>query len=146
MGGNATQSARGGMSSRYLIHALVQFSHSSVFPILKSVSQAFWRQVYSVLRCTGSRPPLTLVLSYSEMYALIIASVQLNLPFTFIKSIVVSETTSKDREGWPYVDDLPDDQIWPPPIDAPLPIGLHYCKRYNIGEVMITRFDCVDVG
>jgi len=69
------------------------------------------------------------------MYGFIIATVKLNLPFTFIKSIVVSTTMTGNREGWDYVDKLPDDKICDPPPSAPLPIVLHYCKRYLLGKV-----------
>jgi hypothetical protein len=64
------------------------------------------------------------------MFGLVFATVQLNLPFTFIKSLVVSVTTSTHREGWRYVDELPDDQVCRPDRSAPLPVGLHYCERY----------------
>jgi hypothetical protein len=74
------------------------------------------------------------------MYGYIISSVQLKLPHTFLKSIVISETTSTTREGWRYIDRIPDNQICetdhiPMPRTAPMPIGLHYCQRYMLGEV-----------
>jgi hypothetical protein len=74
------------------------------------------------------------------MVGWIIASVQLKLPHSFVKSIVVSEVGLQKREGWAYVDRIPDDRICetdgiPMPRTAPMPIGLHYCQRYMLGEV-----------
>jgi hypothetical protein len=68
------------------------------------------------------------------MYGLIFAAVQLELPFTLVRSFVVSETASKVREGWAYVDRLRDDQVCQPlsEIDDPLPVTLHYCERYVV--------------
>jgi len=78
------------------------------------------------------------------MYSLVIAAVQLDMPFSLMKSLVVSTTETSDREGWKYIDNISDDQVCP--IDAasdsaktprqPLPIfGLHYCQRYFLGRV-----------
>ena len=74
---------------------------------------------------------------FAEMFGFILATVELKLPFTFIRSMVVSTTTSSDREGWPFIDALADDKICAPisEIDSPLPIGLHYCRRYLLGKV-----------
>jgi len=44
-------------------------------------------------------------------------------------------TNNRDREGWAYIDDIPDDQICDPLVSTHLPIGLHYCKRYFLGKV-----------
>jgi hypothetical protein len=68
------------------------------------------------------------------MVGFIVAALQLELPFTFIRSLVVSDP-STSREGWPYVDALPDERICSPPDSAKLPVVLHYCKRYLLGEV-----------
>lgn len=73
----------------------------------------------------------------SEMAGFIIACLQLNLPFTFIKSLVISTTETNDREGWPYIDALTDDQVCAPSNQARLPVALHYCKRYVLGRVSI---------
>jgi hypothetical protein len=87
---------------------------------------------------------------FAEMYGLVIATVQLELPMTLIRSIVVagpSQTSlDGDREGWPYVDALPDDQVCDPislrqqqlqqqPNKSKLPVILHYCQDYGIGKV-----------
>ena len=77
---------------------------------------------------------------FAEMYGFIFATTQLNLPFTMIKSIVVSEPTTPNREGWPYVDALPNDQVCAPPPSAPLPIGLHYCKRYLLDKWFFSKY------
>jgi len=83
------------------------------------------------------------------MYSLVIASHQLRLPFTLVRSLVVSNPVEQKREGWPYVDALPDDMICPAygegrnnglyrradMADHSLPVGLHYCQRYLIGRV-----------
>ena len=70
---------------------------------------------------------------FAEMQGFIWATYKLNLPHTLIKSIVVSTTQSHHREGWPYVDALPDNEVCAPPASAKLPIGLHYCGRYALG-------------
>ena len=67
---------------------------------------------------------------FAEMYGLIFATVYLQLPFTMVRSIVVSTTTTRDREGWEFVDNLTDEQICQPTsLGAKAPIALHYCKR-----------------
>ena len=70
---------------------------------------------------------------FAEMQGFIWATYKLHLPHTLLKSIVVSTTVSQHREGWAYVDALPDNQVCAPPALAKLPIGLHYCKRYALG-------------
>jgi hypothetical protein len=79
------------------------------------------------------------------MYSFIIATVVLRLPFSLTRSIVVSSTESANREGWPFVDTIPERDIChvptmaatgSVPVEAPvLPTGLHYCKRYLLGKV-----------
>lgn len=66
------------------------------------------------------------------MYGLIFATHQLNLPFTLVKSFVLSETASRIREGWEYIDQLSDEEVCQPLslIKKPLPVTLHYCERY----------------
>ena len=67
---------------------------------------------------------------FAEMYGLIFATVYLQLPFTMVRSIVVSTTTTRDREGWEFVDNLTDEQICQPTsLGVKAPIALHYCKR-----------------
>ena len=82
---------------------------------------------------------------FAEMYGFVIATVMLNLPFQMTKSIVVSTTGAGDREGWPFVDSIPDSDICRIPTTATsgslspdlptLPIGLHYCGIYLLGKV-----------
>ena len=60
---------------------------------------------------------------FAEMFGYCVASAHLKLPHTMIKSIVVS-TTETQREGWPLIDALPDDQICDPPSDAATPFWL----------------------
>jgi hypothetical protein len=79
---------------------------------------------------------------FAEMYGLIIAKTQLNLPHTLVKSIVASTTTTDVREGWQFVDALPDDLVcdvnsWK---TADLPIVLHYCKRYLLGKWFFSKY------
>jgi hypothetical protein len=66
------------------------------------------------------------------MYGLIFATHQLNLPFTLVKSFVLSETASWIREGWEYIDQIKDDEVCQSVslIKQPLPVTLHYCERY----------------
>jgi hypothetical protein len=50
-------------------------------------------------------------------------------------------TIVSDREGWPYVDALPDDQVCEPqPSTDKLPIGLHYCGRYYLGKTFFSKY------
>jgi hypothetical protein len=80
---------------------------------------------------------------FAEMYGFILATVQLELRMTLIRSIVVSGNPPRaaaDREGWPYIDALPDDQVCQPislreSNNNKLPIILHYCQEYNLGKV-----------
>lgn len=47
------------------------------------------------------------------------------------------------HEGWKYIDQLSDDQVCPVDDDLPMPpsaqmpVGLHYCQRYMLGEVRL---------
>jgi hypothetical protein len=80
------------------------------------------------------------------MFGYIIAAVQLKLPHTFVRSIVVSVTDAERREGWKYVDEIPNDRVCevndvPMPPSARMPIALHYCQRYFLGEVRF-RISC----
>jgi hypothetical protein len=79
---------------------------------------------------------------FAEMYGLVIATTQLNLPHTLVKSIVVSTTTTNNREGWAFVDALPDDQVCNAPQNATedLPIVLHYCQRYFLGKFFFSKY------
>jgi hypothetical protein len=38
-------------------------------------------------------------------------------------------SNDSNREGWAFIDALPDDQVCSTPESAKLPIALHYCKR-----------------
>jgi hypothetical protein len=84
---------------------------------------------------------------FAEMYGFVVATVELKLSVTLIRSIVVSgpSETHSDREGWPYIDALSNDQVCDPislqqqqqqhPNRNKLPIILHYCQNYAIGKV-----------
>lgn len=79
---------------------------------------------------------------FAEMFGLVIAAVHLNLPHTLVKSIVVSNTQTPLREGWAFVDDLPDESVchvesW---AQIPkMPIILHYCGRYMLGKFFFSK-------
>ena len=77
---------------------------------------------------------------FAEMFGFCSATAHLELPHTMIKSIVVSDTTSKNREGWQFVDALPLDQTCHPPETAELPYILHYCKRYLVGTWFWSKY------
>ena len=80
---------------------------------------------------------------FAEMYGFILASIFLELPFTMIKSLVVSTTKTSDREGWqPYIDDLLDekDACRPHIESANLPVGLHYCGRYAVDRWFFSKY------
>lgn len=80
---------------------------------------------------------------FAEMYGFVVATVQLDLPMTLVRSMVVSgpSQASPNREGWPYIDALPDDQVCHPisleqqSNNNTLPMILHYCQEYGIGKV-----------
>lgn len=74
---------------------------------------------------------------FAEMYGYVIATAHLNLSHTFVKSLVVSTTITRNREGWALVDQLPDESVCPFPEATALKGGLfalHYCKRYLLGR------------
>ena len=95
---------------------------------------------------------------FAEMFGYIFATTQLHLPHTLIRSLVVSTTTTNSREGWPYIDDLEDNQICsvletiPTPFSAPsdensdisstsrLPVALHYCGRYTLDTWFFSKY------
>jgi hypothetical protein len=87
---------------------------------------------------------------FAEMYGLVVATVQLELPMTLLRSMVVSgpSATFPNREGWPYIDALPDDQVCDPlslqqqqqSNTNKLPMVLHYCQHYSLGKVRCTLF------
>lgn len=73
------------------------------------------------------------------MYGFILATIELKLPFTFLKSIVVSTTQTYDREGWEHVDKLAVDKLCEDNY-ASMAIGLHYCKRYGLGDCFFSKY------
>eukprot|EP00934_Nitzschia_sp_Nitz4_P007822 Nitzschia sp. Nitz4//scaffold192_size41448//11708//12845//NITZ4_007482-RA/size41448-augustus-gene-0.41-mRNA-1//-1//CDS//3329540227//7812//frame0 len=83
---------------------------------------------------------------FAEMYGLIIAAVRLGLKHTLVKTIAVSDVLqSRDylREGWTFVDELPDDQVCNAQAWARnnrLPIVLHYCGRYLLGKFFFSKY------
>ena len=78
---------------------------------------------------------------FAEMYGYIYASWKLDLPHSLVKSIVVSSTKANQREGWGFVDALPDDQVCNVPNwTTSLPIGLHYCQRYLLGKFFFSKY------
>lgn len=92
---------------------------------------------------------------FAEMYGFIIATVMLQLPFTLVQSIVISNTDSSNREGWTFIDQLDNDQLCSVAVAATttslvhntsttttmtnllhvLPTALHYCGIYILGKV-----------
>jgi hypothetical protein len=108
------------------------------------------KDMYSIVTQWTSTAPRVLQIFpqlCAEMYGFITATVILNLPFWMTKSIVISTTIADDREGWKFIDELPDDQVCRVARTATgdigdeydklpvLPNGLHYCKRYVLGKV-----------
>jgi hypothetical protein len=86
---------------------------------------------------------------FAEMYGLIIAAVQIQMPFTLVRSFTVSSTSSSgDREGWPLVDNLSAADIcnatsmssFSNRIQNQLPVALHYCKRYLVGRYFFSKY------
>ncbi len=89
---------------------------------------------------------------FAEMYGYIYATVQLNLPHTLVKSLVVSTTETPRREGWEYVDSLNDNRVCSAlnrgrfsatediTSSVPLPIALHYCKRYLLHTWFFSKY------
>ncbi len=53
---------------------------------------------------------------------------------------MVSETTSSTREGWAYIDAIAENDICAPPEKAAMPVGLHYCKRYLLGDWFFSKY------
>mmetsp|Transcript_20456 Transcript_20456/g.38788 ORF Transcript_20456/g.38788 Transcript_20456/m.38788 type:complete len:488 (+) Transcript_20456:206-1669(+) len=101
------------------------------------------RDMYRIaVRWTEYAPRVVVVYPqlFAEMYGFIYATVELKLPFTLVKSIVVSVVTTPNREGWNFVDALKDDEVCDPPSTARLPIALHYCKRYALGKWFFSKY------
>ncbi len=60
-----------------------------------------------------------------------------------MKSIVVSEPHTLEREGWAFADGLSDDEVcdvesWS--TNPKMPIILHYCKRYALGKFFFSKY------
>ena len=70
---------------------------------------------------------------FAEMFGYIIATAHLGMPHTLIKSLVVSSTISKTREGWSFVDSIPD-QVCLHHFTVKGIFALHYCGRYLLGK------------
>ena len=114
-------------------------------PYLATVSDMY--RIVSLWTETAPRVLVVYPQLFAEMYGFVIATVMLKLPFQMIKSIVVSTTSANDREGWKFIDVLPDSDVCPIPVRATsgnvvppnsnpkLPIGLHYCGIYLLGKV-----------
>jgi hypothetical protein len=79
--------------------------------------------------------------TFSEMFGFILSTTQLNLPHTMIKSIVVSTVKTTDREGWSYIDNMPEEDICSPLAPStPHPVGLHYCGRYLLEKWFFSKY------
>jgi hypothetical protein len=62
------------------------------------------------------------------------------ISLTYVTYVCINIDLASDREGWPYVDALPDNQVCEPqPATDKLPIGLHYCGRYFLGKVRTSQ-------
>ncbi|KAI2495018.1 hypothetical protein MHU86_19493 [Fragilaria crotonensis] len=70
---------------------------------------------------------------FAEMFGYIIATAYLGMPHTLIKSLVVSSTTSSSREGWSFVDSIPDPVCLHHSTVKGI-FALHYCGRYLLGK------------
>jgi hypothetical protein len=74
----------------------------------------------------------------AEMYAMVIATADLNIRPARIDNMMVSNVGS-GGEGWPWVDKLPMDKACDPSIltdpTYPLPTFLHYCQTYVINSI-----------
>jgi hypothetical protein len=92
-------------------------------------------------RIVQQRPEL-----FAEMHGLIVAAVQLKMPFTLTKSFTVSTTTAHDREGWVLVDQLEathvctNSALEQAQIAPQLPVALHYCQRYIVGRHFFSKY------
>lgn len=77
----------------------------------------------------------------AEMYAFCIAAAHVKLPMQIVTSLMVSDASVFRGEGWPLLQNIPDDKICSPTImeDEVLPSVLHYCQRYMVGEYMFGK-------
>ena len=60
----------------------------------------------------------------------------MELPHLLIESLMVSDITADDEEGWPFVDAMPDPVCqydYTRDDRPPSPSVLHYCQRYIVG-------------
>jgi hypothetical protein len=114
-------------------------------PYLATVSDMY--RIVSLWTETAPRVLDVFPQLFAEMYGFVIATVMLQLPFQMIQSIVVSTTSATNREGWSFVDAIPDTDVCHIPVRATsgsivssnalpkLPIGLHYCGIYLLEKV-----------
>lgn len=77
----------------------------------------------------------------AEMYAFSIASAHLELPHQLVGSLMISDASIDDGEGWKFIDDLPAMDICDFAMNGmdtnsqhTMPSVLHFCQRYGVGD------------
>jgi len=77
----------------------------------------------------------------AEMFAFCIAAAHLNLKHQIIDSLMVSDTQISGGEGWPLVDEIPNEKMCnlarnylPNKEQYALPSVVHLCQRYSVGN------------
>jgi hypothetical protein len=91
----------------------------------------------------------------AEMFGFCLAAAHLDLKLQIINSLMISDLTSGDAEGWPLVENIPPAEVcdFARNIDHskyPVPSVIHMCQRYVVGEdwffgkraMPIDIFDC----
>jgi hypothetical protein len=81
------------------------------------------------------------------MYAYSMAAAHLHLPHAQYNHFMVSNYRM-DEEGWAWIDRLSEEEICLPAndpvlVDKPLPIFLHYCQYYGLGDFILSKFKIV---
>ena len=136
---NVTHILDGGALPEYVTRKSASIHWNTGPPYLATV-----RDMYRIAERWTFYAPRVLdvhVGTFSEMFGFILSTTQLNLPHTMIKSIVVSTTIASHREGWSYIDAIPEEHICSPPSPStPLPVGLHYCGRYLLEKWFFSKY------
>ena len=79
----------------------------------------------------------------AEMYAYCMAAAHNNLRHVKLDHMMLS-LPGAGGEGWPFIDPIPTEKIchrgmpgtwW----DGPLPVFLHFCQNYRVGEWMFPK-------
>ena len=77
----------------------------------------------------------------AEMYAYCTASAHLKLPHQLSTGFMISDTSVRDKEGWPFLDGVSRaDSCAPNVPQNELPVVFHFCQRYALGRWFVGKY------